>query len=166
MLNVLDDKAHPKARVRAAEVLAKPGIAPKSSAAKLLETLKEALAASEPDWTLRISLVKALGNIGPGAKSAAPIVAKLVLDLMNDAEARFKDTQQNLANFDSYSDGIAQSLLNVDPELRKIVPDRTWTIVFDRRDAGGDSNFRPKEVDAAWRQIRAALKKRYGQEKP
>jgi RNA polymerase sigma factor (sigma-70 family) len=167
LLGVFTDGSAPKAQVRAAQILSTSEFADKSMMPKLVKTLQDELAIPNQDranWDLREAIIVAFGNIGTDAKPAAPLLAQLFEGSLKGIESRYKDEPLKFAELGTFARCTTWALLNMDPELSEIVPAKSWTIILeDNRDAKKQPS--PMEIDAAWRQFRAALQKRFEKQK-
>jgi hypothetical protein len=159
VLDVLTDKSAPKAQVRAAQILCE--MPAKSMVPKFVKTLQDSLAVPNPglpNYELRLHIVYALAEVGPDAKSAVPTAVQLFERTMKDIETNAKNEPLPFAQMDQLGYAVARALSKMDPELRGIVSAKTWEIVVPKEDAKLPS---PQGSDAAWREFRAALQKRF-----
>jgi uncharacterized protein (TIGR03067 family) len=148
LVEVLKDKTSTSALHLAANALGQIG--PK--AAPAVPFLVAALKVE--DWDLRRSAIAALGRIGSDAKPAIPIIIDVFGFYLKSR--KITDTQEEDGKFppqNPFPDILVAALVNIDPEIRPLVPEFSITTGVFMVELG--------ERTTVWQKAYDALKKKY-----
>jgi RNA polymerase sigma factor (sigma-70 family) len=176
VIDVLKSKGHMSAQSRAAAVLGHFGAKAKTAVPDLIAVLKDDLNAQrrlDESVELRRSIVEALGEIGPNAKSGIPLIVDTFFRRFDEIEANAKKHQQPFGRFvmDFDWDLLGKSIIaivEIDPDVETLIPGprklgmkaysfqpRIW----------GPNDASPADIEAAVRKAREVFEKRYKTQK-
>ena len=199
VVQLLKDKSSPSARARAAEVLGRIGPAAKAAIPVLTQAVKDedvkvrraaidALAEMKADAKMAVpnlaqvlkhhpmapddydvhrSTIAALRAIGPDAKPAIPAL----VEVMGEYLQEYKKREMEIG-WGSFPVLIIESLLQIDPEVRKVLPDDFFIGGKFNVDGGkfakgkkpvfgGGGPFPHVNNQATWQRVYEDLKKKY-----